>query len=105
MASLDGHVANHVVKHCILGLLKNKTRIIVTEHRTLFYYANKILRVENGRVSPSEIVSGSFDSEYTEEELIDDSKMPSFELHDDGTKSVDSVMLDVCTSFLKKKIE
>lgn len=48
--------------HCILGLLKDRTRIIVTENRTLYYYANQILHVENGIVSQSDLAQGSFES-------------------------------------------
>lgn len=63
LAALDAHVANHIVKHCILGLLKDRTRIIVTENRTLYYYANQILHVENGTVSQSDFALGSFESD------------------------------------------
>lgn len=68
VAALDAHVANHIVKHCILGLLKEKTRIIVTENRTLFYFANQILHVENGTVLPSDFALGSFDSDYGDDD-------------------------------------
>lgn len=66
MASLDAHVAKHIVKHCILDLLKNRTRIIVTENRTLFYYSNQILHVEQGMVSTSDYALGSFESSHFE---------------------------------------
>lgn len=56
-------MANHIVKHCILGLLKERTRIIVTENRTLYYYANQILHIENGTVSQSDFALGSFESD------------------------------------------
>lgn len=68
LAALDAHVANHIIKHCILGLLKERTRIIVTENRTLYYYANQILHVENGIVSQSDFALGSFDSDYGDDE-------------------------------------
>lgn len=42
LASLDAHVAHHIVKHCILNLLKDKTRIIVTRSVALFYHANQV---------------------------------------------------------------
>lgn len=77
--SLDAHVSNHIVKHCILGLLKDKTRIIVTENRTIFYYANQIIRVENGVTTPSDYALGSFDSEYADSEE-DSSPLASFKV-------------------------
>lgn len=93
LASLDAHVANHVVKYCILGLLKNKTRLIVTENKTLFYYANQILHVENGCVTPSDVMSGSFDSDCPEE--VDEFNMPVFKISGDDNHSVDSVLMEV----------
>lgn len=95
LASLDAHVANHVVKHCILGLLRKKTRLIVTENRTICYYANQVLRMENGRLMPSDIASGSFDCDYLDEDMADDHKIPLIEINDDGKHSIDSVLLEV----------
>lgn len=96
LSAIDAHVTNHIVKHCILGLLKNKTRIIVTENRTLFYHANQILRVENGSLFQSDFAMGSFDSEVTESGSSDYStNSKTFELNDESKKSVDTVLLDV----------
>ncbi|KAL9928388.1 ATP-binding cassette sub-family C member 10 isoform 1-T2 [Glossina fuscipes fuscipes] len=61
LASLDAHVANHIVKNCLLGLLKDKTRIIVTRSVTLFYYAHKILNIENGKIALNDYMSESID--------------------------------------------
>lgn len=96
LSAVDAHVTNHIVKNCILGLIKNKTRIIVTENRMLFFHANQILRVENGSVFQSDFAMGSFDSEITEEETSEDSsKTKTFELNNEDKKSLDSVMLGV----------
>lgn len=95
LSALDAHVANHIVKHCLLGLLKNRTRIIVTEHRTLFFNANQVLRVANGIVSRSDINNGSTDSDYTLEETNDTPfDSASLDLEDDGKRSLDSVMME-----------
>ena len=32
LAAVDAHVANHLYTHCILGLLREKTRILCTHH-------------------------------------------------------------------------
>lgn len=102
LSAIDAHVTNHIVKNCILGLIKNKTRIIVTENRTLFYHANQILRVENGTVLQSDFAMGSFDSEITEDENSDgSSRTMTFELNDHRKKSVDSVMLEVNSCIFK----
>lgn len=68
LASLDAHVSKHIVKYCILDLLKNRTRIIVTENRTLFYYSNQILHIEQGAVTTSDFALGSFESGNLESE-------------------------------------
>lgn len=95
LASLDVHVANHVVKYCILGMLKSKTRVIVTESQTLYYYASKILRVEDGHIGPSHAGSNSIDNlNIDDEQNMDDISVPAVELNDDGKRSVDSVLME-----------
>ncbi|XP_031634883.1 multidrug resistance-associated protein 7 [Contarinia nasturtii] len=86
LASLDAHVSKHIVKHCILGLLKDRTRIVVTENRSLFYYSNQILHVEEGVVTTSDFALGSFESDHLESESSSSSEFEinssfSFELN------------------------
>ncbi|XP_046809062.1 ATP-binding cassette sub-family C member 10 [Lucilia cuprina] len=100
LASLDAHVARHIIKHCILNLLKDKTRIIVTRSVTLFYHANQILHIENGKLTPSEYMSESIDLslEDSNDEADMNERRASIDLdalqmaHE--KKSVDSIMLD-----------
>lgn len=72
LASLDAHVSKHIIRHCILGILSGRTRIIVTENRTLFYYSNQILRVDGGVVSVSDFSLGSFESDIATESASSD---------------------------------
>lgn len=51
-----------------MGLLKDRTRLIVTDNRTLYFYANQILHAQNGIISPSEFALGSFESDFGDEE-------------------------------------
>lgn len=100
LASLDAHVSKHIVKHCILNLLKDRTRIIVTENRTLFYYSNQILHVERGSVSTSDFSLGSFESGHLEStsSTVSDDEMNSpisFELSSDETIGPDKTTFDV----------
>lgn len=85
LASLDAHVSKHIIRHCILGILSGRTRIIVTESRTLFYYSNQILRVDGGVVSVSDFSLGSFESDInTESAASDEFSSPiNFELSDE----------------------
>ncbi|KAM7354188.1 ATP-binding cassette sub-family C member 10 [Cochliomyia hominivorax] len=100
LASLDAHVARHIVKHCILNLLKSKTRIIVTRSVTLFYHANQILHIENGQLTPSEYMSESIDlsleDSNDEADLVE--RRGSIDLDElqmaQEKQSVDSLMLE-----------
>ncbi|XP_074945344.1 ATP-binding cassette sub-family C member 10 isoform X3 [Phalacrocorax aristotelis] len=50
LAAVDADVANHLMRKCILGVLKHKTRILCT-HRTEFLEkADALLLVDNGRI-------------------------------------------------------
>lgn len=51
LSALDAHVASYIIKNCILGFLSKKTRIIVTQNKTLLDHANQIINIENGNVS------------------------------------------------------
>ncbi|XP_071662262.1 ATP-binding cassette sub-family C member 10 isoform X6 [Patagioenas fasciata] len=50
LAAVDADVANHLMRKCILGVLKHKTRILCT-HRTEFLdKADALLLIDNGRI-------------------------------------------------------
>ncbi|XP_055853767.1 ATP-binding cassette sub-family C member 10 [Episyrphus balteatus] len=102
LSSLDAHVANHVVKYCLLGLLKDKTRIIVTSNKTLFFNSNQILHVDNGVVTKSDFMSESIDLSLEDDVEVEPitqarSRMSSVDLLSDENadrKSLDSVMME-----------
>lgn len=103
MSSLDTHVAAHIVRHCIFGLLANRTRIIVTENAEVIYRANQVVRIENGCMRSSKLGHGSLDSVGGGAEAyatVDDdaAMLSSIELNADAgdQSSLDSVMMEVC---------
>lgn len=101
-SSLDAHVAKHIVKHCILGLLKDKTRIIATENQTLFYYSNQILHIDYGTVSTSDFALGSFESENVESSSASSDEMGSpisFDLCTDEFTQENASAFDVMPHF------
>uniref|UniRef100_A0ACB8GBZ2 Uncharacterized protein n=1 Tax=Sphaerodactylus townsendi TaxID=933632 RepID=A0ACB8GBZ2_9SAUR len=50
LAAVDADVANHLMQKCILGILRNKTRILCT-HRTEFLEnADIVLMMDSGRI-------------------------------------------------------
>ena len=60
LAAVDVHVAVHLFHHCIMGLLKNKTRILCTHHTQFLSVADWVLVMDHGSVvdagPPNEIL-------------------------------------------------
>ncbi|ENN80380.1 hypothetical protein YQE_03197, partial [Dendroctonus ponderosae] len=50
VSAVDRNVAKHIFQHCILGLLKEKTRILCTHHVEFLVYADRIAVLENGLI-------------------------------------------------------
>lgn len=50
LSAVDRTVAKHIFQHCILGLLKEKTRIMCTHHVQFLAYADSIVVMEDGVV-------------------------------------------------------
>lgn len=44
------HVAQHIVQYCLLGLLRHKTRICITENEALHRHADRIVHIADGRL-------------------------------------------------------
>lgn len=101
LSALDAHVAKHIIRHCILGLLKEKTRIVVTRSTQLFFHANQILHVQDGALRPSDYMTESIDLSLDEEEVEGEKQqhqLPcSVELPnatEEDKQSVDSLLLE-----------
>lgn len=50
LAAVDTHVASHIFTHCIMGVLKHKTRILCTHHWKYLHGADVIVVMEHGRI-------------------------------------------------------
>lgn len=50
IAAVDANVAKHIFQQCIMGLLKNKTRILCTHHIQYLINADRIILMENGKI-------------------------------------------------------
>lgn len=48
ISAVDSKVAKHIFQHCIMGLLKNKTRILCTHHVKYLIHADKVIVMEDG---------------------------------------------------------
>ena len=47
---MDAHVAKHLFEQCIMGVLRNKTRVLVTHHTQYLQYADLVVVMEDGRI-------------------------------------------------------
>ncbi|XP_030766381.1 multidrug resistance-associated protein 7 [Sitophilus oryzae] len=94
LSAVDTKVAKHIFQHCILGLLKDKTRILCTHHVQFLAYADRIIYMEGGSIKkqgkPSEILSDIDDSLALDLELNESISHSSSSLLD-SVKDVDSV--------------
>ena len=43
LAAVDAHVATHLYTHCIMGLLRRKTRILCTHHTKFLQEADVVV--------------------------------------------------------------
>ncbi|XP_072712731.1 ATP-binding cassette sub-family C member 10 isoform X5 [Ciconia boyciana] len=50
LAAVDADVANHLMRKCILGVLKHKTRILCTHRMEFLKKADALLLIDNGRI-------------------------------------------------------
>ncbi|OWF38261.1 Multidrug resistance-associated protein 7 [Mizuhopecten yessoensis] len=68
LAAVDAHVAQHIYDKCIMGLLRNKTRILCTHHTKFLGKADKIIVMNDGVISkmgvPSEILDDTTFAEH-----------------------------------------
>ncbi len=59
-SALDVPVGNHIFKKCIMGLLRNKTRVLCTHHPKYLTSATRLILLDDGKVldvgSPSQIL-------------------------------------------------
>ena len=71
LAALDMNVSNHIFKHCILGLLSNKLRLMVSHQESHMKLAKKVIVLHNG----SMIDKGTF-MELNEKETLKEILQP-----------------------------
>lgn len=56
LAAVDAFVAKHLFDKCIMGLLKRKTRILVTHHTKFLHKADFVIRMDQGKI----VAAGNF---------------------------------------------
>lgn len=90
LSGLDVPVAQHIVNFCILGMLRNKTRVVVTEHELLHLNATQILRVQNGQVDSVDLSASNDQLPSLEARLTPHSSL-DFDLNEGIVKLTNSV--------------
>uniref|UniRef100_A0A672PFU0 ATP-binding cassette, sub-family C (CFTR/MRP), member 10 n=1 Tax=Sinocyclocheilus grahami TaxID=75366 RepID=A0A672PFU0_SINGR len=89
LAAVDADVAHHLMEKCILGILKNKTRILCTHRIEFVDKADVVVLMDNGMIvktgTPNEVLSlvkapkdyaiGREEEEANEPELVAELKM------------------------------
>ena len=51
LAAVDAHVGSHIFSQCIMGILKNKTRILCTHHTKYLQQADLVLVMKGGTIT------------------------------------------------------
>lgn len=92
LSALDAHVAAYIVKFCIFGFLSKKTRIIVTQNKSLLQRANQIIHINNGEVTTIEQMNDD-DDYLTDEELEITPRRASTPIEPDR-QSIDSCLME-----------
>ncbi|KAL9649478.1 hypothetical protein ABK040_000717 [Willaertia magna] len=62
LSAVDVHTGEHILNHGLLGILNNKTRILVTNHIHFIEKADKIVVIDNGKI----IQQGSYSQLYND---------------------------------------
>ncbi|KAI0008057.1 P-loop containing nucleoside triphosphate hydrolase protein [Xylariaceae sp. FL0662B] len=50
LSAVDAHVGRHIFEHAICGMMKRKTRILVTHHLHVLSRCSRVLWIDNGHV-------------------------------------------------------
>ncbi|KAJ8985379.1 hypothetical protein NQ317_007535 [Molorchus minor] len=75
LSAVDAKVAKHIFKHCVMGFLASKTRILCTHHVQYLVYADTIAHIENGSIKrigkPADVLADIDDNLPIDLELED----------------------------------
>ncbi|CAH0561097.1 unnamed protein product [Brassicogethes aeneus] len=82
LSAVDVKVARHIFENCIMGVLRDKTRILCTHHVQYLVYADKIVQMENGTIKqqgkPVDVLSNMDDTLPIDLELGESSQSDGY---------------------------
>ena len=104
LSAVDVKVAKHIFQNCIMGLLKDKTRVLCTHHVNYLVHADKIVLMEGGVIKqqgkPADVLANMDDMLQIELEMGESTQsslsslMDSVKLDSTGEEDRDSLLLD-----------
>ena len=103
LSALDKNVSNHIFKHCMLGLLSNKVRLMVSHQESHMKHANQVIVLQNGSV----IDKGTF-MELNERETLKDILEPQNSVAQETNlfhEQIPSINIDCCDNKTIKSME
>ena len=95
LSSVDNHVAKHIFNKCLLGLLNNKTRLLVTHRHNFLNKVDRVVEMESGEIK--NIYEGEkfvAEKEPEENEKIEETKKEN-KLVEDEDREVGEVSREV----------
>nr|XP_022903100.1 multidrug resistance-associated protein 7 [Onthophagus taurus] len=100
ISAVDAKVAKDIYQNCIMGILKNKTRILCTHHLKYLTKADRVILMDNGEIQkqgkPVDVLRGIDDALPIDLELgetsLTNSVMESFKSEGNDNESNDSVL-------------
>ncbi|RZC35044.1 multidrug resistance-associated protein 7 [Asbolus verrucosus] len=106
LSAVDVKVAKHIFQHCIMGLLKNKTKILCTHHVNYLVHADKIVLMEGGVIKqqgkPADVLTNIDDILPIELELGESTQSSLSSLLD--SVKLDSTMEEESDSVLLQEV-
>lgn len=94
ISAVDVKVARHIFQHCIMGLLRNKTRLLCTHHVHYLIHADRIILMDEGIIKnigkPADVLQDIDDFIPIDLELGENSQSGN-------TSLLDSIVTEVAT--------
>ncbi|PVU90165.1 hypothetical protein BB559_004764 [Furculomyces boomerangus] len=109
LSAVDPKVAKHIFEHVICGLLKDKTRILVTHQLQFINKCNKVLVLQKGRMleyGTPESISKLSDYNNQDEEIDDNESRKIESVLIDGTEIAESGFeMYSSNNYIQSKVE
>ena len=102
LAALDMNVSNHILKYCILGLLSNKVRLMVSHQESHMKLADQVIVLHNGSMIDKgtfmelneketlKEILGPYNNAVQEKKLFQE-QMPTSKVHCSDKKTIKSM--------------